>query len=109
MGTQHQSYAVRLWRCGTWPSMEHRRSARPATQHQSYAVRLSAGIVLIELLMATVRNGPAWHTSMERAAALRALRRGIGGTLPDDLSKNPLVEGWLRRLLTRMLAWDAAA
>lgn len=66
----------------------------------------SAGVVLVELLMAAVSGGSAWGTAMERAGALAALREGRGGMLPLPLLKARGVSGWLRQLALRMLAWD---
>jgi serine/threonine protein kinase len=70
----------------------------------------SAGIVLVELLMAYVKDGPAWGTAMERATAFHALRAGHGepAALPFEI-RRALVwsEGWLRQMMARMLAWDA--
>mmetsp|Transcript_77134 Transcript_77134/g.121812 ORF Transcript_77134/g.121812 Transcript_77134/m.121812 type:complete len:484 (-) Transcript_77134:106-1557(-) len=70
----------------------------------------SAAIVLIELLLAVVKDGPAWNTGMERATAIEALRAGHGvlETLPAELRTllgSPM-QGWLRQLMVRMLAWD---
>jgi serine/threonine protein kinase len=70
----------------------------------------SAGIVLIEMLMAVVKDAPAWNTGMERATAIEALRAGHGelAALPTEL--RPILGtptyGWLRQLMVRMLAWD---
>jgi len=69
----------------------------------------SAGIVVVELLMAAVKNGPAWGTAMERAQAIQAIRAGQGelGALPVEVRGVLLACGWLRMLMVRMLAWDA--
>lgn len=70
----------------------------------------SAGIVLIELLMAVQKNGPAWNTGMERAMAIEALRAGQGELEALPAALRPLLggpmKGWLRQLMVRMLAWD---
>lgn len=68
----------------------------------------SAGIVLVELLMAAVRAGPAWRTAMERASAMRDLHAGYKADLPAELLRAPEIPGWLRRLVMRMLARDVA-
>jgi len=68
----------------------------------------SAGVVVVELLMAAVRKGPAWGTAMERAVCLKALHAGYACELPSELRNAPEVSGWLRRLITRMLAVDAS-
>lgn len=71
----------------------------------------SAGIVLVELLMAAAKEGPAWDTAMERATAIQALRAGQGelAALPIEVRQVLAVcgSGWLRQLIFRMLAWDA--
>eukprot|EP00401_Gymnodinium_catenatum_P028093 CAMPEP_0117465574 /NCGR_PEP_ID=MMETSP0784-20121206/4698_1 /TAXON_ID=39447 /ORGANISM="" /LENGTH=448 /DNA_ID=CAMNT_0005259491 /DNA_START=1 /DNA_END=1347 /DNA_ORIENTATION=+ len=69
----------------------------------------SSGIVLVELLMAAVRDGPAWCTAMERAAALRTLRSGYSNGLPLELERMGSTHGWLQQLALRMLVWDAGA
>jgi len=70
----------------------------------------SAGIVLVELTMAAVKNGPAWQTAMERASAIQALRAGQGefAALPVEVRRalGLGTHGWLRQLMFRMLAWD---
>jgi len=66
----------------------------------------SSGIVLVELLMSAVRGGRAsWTTVMEQALALRALHEGYGGFLPAEL-RTDTVPGWLRQLMSRLLAYD---
>lgn len=67
----------------------------------------SAGIVLVELLMAAVVAGPAWLTAMERAKALAQLRTGYGNALPVAVLRQRGIEGWLRQLVLRMVLWDA--
>lgn len=69
----------------------------------------SAGVVLVELLMAVVKDGPAWDTSMERACAVGALRAGQGelASLPPQIHNVLSDTGWLRQMIMRMLAWDA--
>lgn len=67
----------------------------------------SAGVILLELLMATVMGGAAWLTSMERAEALAKVRSGFGGALPLEVLRTPNIEGWLRQLVLRMVVWDA--
>lgn len=75
--------------------------------HSPHSDVFSAGVVVVELLMAAVRGGPAWGTGMERAGALRALCEGRGGCeLPLELRRTPQVEGWLRRLVSAMLSYD---
>lgn len=66
----------------------------------------SAGIILLELLMAHVKGGPAWFTSMERAAAFKQVRLGHGKALPIEVLQDPSIEGWLRQLVLRMVVWD---
>jgi len=69
----------------------------------------SAGVVFVELLMAAVRNGPAWGTAMERATAIQALRGGYAIALPKELRQLPAHASWSRRLIVRMLSCDAHA
>lgn len=82
--------------------------ATPVVQDASpYADVFSAGIILVEMLMAAVRGGPAWRTAMERASAMRALHEGYRAALPGELQRE--LPGWLRRLIMRMLCRDACA
>jgi len=67
----------------------------------------SAGIVLMEMLMVTIMQGPAWSTAMERAAALAQVRTGRGGALPLAVLRDSGTDGWLRQLVLRMVVWDA--
>jgi serine/threonine protein kinase len=69
----------------------------------------SAGIIFTELLMASVKNGPAWGTAMERVSAMEALRAGQGelSAFPVEVRGVLSMCGWLRMLMVRMLAWDA--
>lgn len=65
----------------------------------------SAGIILMELLLAAIK-GPAWTTSMERMKALEDVR-GIGSrlaraVLPEVLC-TPDVPHWLRHLVMDMV------
>eukprot|EP00435_Cladocopium_sp_Y103_P028622 s2705_g7.t1 len=67
----------------------------------------SAGIVLVELLMAGVAgDGPIWKTSMERVSVMASLRDGRDGALPLALRT---LGAWMRQLVFRMVAWDADA
>jgi len=67
----------------------------------------SAGVILVELLMATVSKGVAWITAMEKAKALAQIRTGRGGALPIAILRAPGIEGWMRQLVLRMVVWDA--
>lgn len=67
----------------------------------------SAGVVLVELLMAANAHGPAWRTAMERAGALAQLREGRGSALPAALLRSKDIDMSLRQLILRMLHWDA--
>lgn len=88
---------------GGCPSAE---AARCSADAQPCADVFSAGIVLVELLMAALRAGPAWRTAMERAAAMRKLHGGQGASLPAELLRTQRISGWLRQLVTRMLSPD---
>jgi len=69
----------------------------------------SAAIVLLELLMAAMKGGPAWGTAMERAVAIKTLRAGQWelAAVPVEVRRVLGMHGWLRQLMFRMLAWDA--
>ncbi|CAK8988725.1 unnamed protein product [Durusdinium trenchii] len=68
----------------------------------------SAGIVLVELLMAGVAgDGPTWKTSMERVSVIGSLRDGRDAALPMALTTG--LNAWMRQLVFRMVAWDADA
>lgn len=69
----------------------------------------SAGVVFVELLMAAARGGPPWRTSMERAEVFNKARGGFNAGLPDLLTKERPVPGWLRLLIGRMTKVDAPA
>jgi len=70
----------------------------------------SAGVVLLELVMAAVAgDGPAWGTAMERVTMLAALREERDAALPLALLQDRGVGAWLRQLVLRMLSWDADA
>ncbi|CAJ1387628.1 unnamed protein product [Effrenium voratum] len=70
----------------------------------------SAGIVLVELLMAGVAGErQPWNTSMERVSVLGALRDGRDASLPLALLQNRGVGAWMRQLVFRMVNWDADA
>lgn len=66
----------------------------------------SAGVILVELLMATASGGVAFMTGMERALALAQVRTGRT-ELPSAILRSPGIDGWLRQLCLRMLVWDA--
>lgn len=80
--------------------------ALPAT---TSADLFSAGVVLLELLLATLSGGVAWKTRMERAAALRAFRAGHMQLPKVLLSASAGIPAWLRQLVAQMLAFDADA
>lgn len=63
----------------------------------------SAGVILMELLLAAVK-GPAWSTSMERMKGLEAIRgsRLARPVLPEDLCTSTVPE-WLKYLVTDMV------
>ncbi|CAE7802084.1 gcn2 [Symbiodinium sp. CCMP2592] len=67
----------------------------------------SAGIILVELLMAGVAGeGPSWTTAMERISILGALRDGRESALPATLLRDRGVGAWLRQLVFRMVNWS---
>jgi len=67
----------------------------------------SAGIVLVELLMAGVAgDGPTWKTAMERISIMGALRDGHASALPSTLLRDRGVGAWLRQLVFRMVNWN---
>ncbi|CAE7365010.1 unnamed protein product [Symbiodinium natans] len=67
----------------------------------------SAGIILVELLMAGVAgDGPTWNTAMERISILGALRDGRESSLPATLLRDRGVGAWCRQLVFRMVNWS---
>lgn len=71
----------------------------------------SAAVILVELLLSAVKDGPAWSTAMERTIASKNWTAGQGelATLPPEVRHVLSTCGWLRQLMARMLAWDAHA
>merc|ERR1719265_84902 len=69
----------------------------------------SAGVVLVELLLAVASGGPPWRTAMERANIFNNARGGFNGGLPDLLTKEFPLPGWLRQLVVRMTCIEAVA
>lgn len=84
-------------------TLRHRSAPRPESDV------FSASIVFLELLMAAVKDGPAWGTTMERTIAIKTLRDGQGelSAVPAEVRGVLGTCGWLRQLMFRMLAWDA--
>lgn len=76
-----------------------------ASETDSSADVYSAGVILVELLLAAIR-GPAWSTNMERTLALEHLRgcrsRFTQTVLPEALHTSAVPE-WLRQIVTDMV------
>lgn len=105
--------------CGVRPGKFSRQDSRSSCEFElsggpahtkkeagSGADIFSAGVILVELLMATASRGAAWLTAMEKAKALQQVRTGHGA-LPDAVVNSADIHGWLRQLVLRMVVWDA--